>query len=806
MTTVQKSLHWKAFILALGISTAVFLPFIIYNGGYFIFIGDFNAQQIPFYKLVHQAVREGAFGWSWTTDLGANFIASYSFYNLTSPFFWLTIPFPTDWVPFLMAPLLILKNACAALTSYFYIARFVRRKEFAVLGSLLYAFSGFMFYNTFFNHFHEVAVFFPLLLIGMEDLVQKGRRGFFAVAVAVNAAVNYWFFIGSAVFCVLYFFFRCTDKKWGASFKKFCWVAFEAVLGMGLSLFVFLPAVLGIMGNPRTTSENLLSGWSFWLYWHEERLPAIVGSFLFPPHVPSRPVMFPNHGAKWSSLSAWLPLFGATGMLAYLTSARRSWLKKLIAACLLIAVIPGLNSLFILLNNSYYTRWFYMLILLMSLATVLAMERRGMDYLRGVKWSAGITAGMVLAVGFTPIKEEDKWKIGLASDMPTFWLYAFFTGACLVGTWLLIRRFKNTRQMPRVAIAGVCAVSVLFGWIYFIDGKNARSSDNWLIENGINGKNMVQFPEDESFVRTDFYSTIENLGMYWDRPTIQAFHSIVPVSLMELYPEVGVTRDVSSKPDTKLYALRSLLSVRWLLIEERNEEQSPMPGYSYVRPDGNFNLYENDNFVPMGFAFDHYITRETFDGTAKDYRCRLLLKGLLLDEEAIVRHGDILTELSDKKADTLSEDAFVADCADRRRQASYQFRTDNRGFDCKILLSKENLVFFSVPYDKGWSATVNGEPVPIEKVDIGFMAVRAPQGDNDIRFTYRTPGLTVGLLVSGASFLILAGYLLLSYRLRRRPAPAIRYEMLQTPQEERQISFEELLHQDKAQDRPQEEE
>ena len=115
-------------------------------------------------------------------------------------------------------------------------------------------------------------------------------------------------------------------------------------------------------------------------------------------------------------------------------------------------------------------------------------------------------------------------------------------------------------------------------------------------------------------------------------------------------------------------------------------------------------------------------------------------------------------------------------------------------------------MFFSVPYDNGWSATVNGEPVPIEKVDIGFMAVRAPQGDNDIRFTYRTPGLTAGLLVSGASLLILAGYLLLSYRLRRRPAPAIRYEMLQTPQEERQISFEELLHQDKAQDRPQEEE
>lgn len=491
--------------------------------------------------------------------------------------------------------------------------------------------------------------------------------------------------------------------------------------------------------------------------------------------------------------------------MAYLLMPQRSWLKKMIAACILIALIPGLNSIFILLNNSYYTRWFYALILLMCLATVLAMERRGIDYLRGVKWTAGITVGMVLAVGLTPVKEEGEWKIGLASDMPTFWMYAAFTGVCLLATWLLIRHFKNTRQMPRVAIAGVCAVSVLFGWIYFIDGKNMRSSDEWLIENGINGKDVVQFPDDGNFVRTDFYGTIENLGMYWDRPTIQAFHSIVPVSLMEFYPEVGVTRDVSSKPDTKLYALRSLLSVRWLVIEQRNEEQSPMPGYSYVRTDGNFNLYENDNFVPMGFAFDHYITRETFDATAKDYRCRLLMKGLLLEDDAIARHSDILTKLSDQHADTLSEDAFVADCADRRREALTNLPPTTRALLPKLFCQRKTWCFSAFPMTKAGCATVNGQPAQIEKVDIGFMAVRAPAGDSTIRFTYRTPGLGVGLLASGISLVVLAGYLLLSYQLRRRPAPSISYTVLQTPEEAHQLSFEELLKKEKTENQSREE-
>lgn len=66
------------------------------------------------------------------------------------------------------------------MTSYFYIKRFVKDQYYAVIGSILYAFSGFAVYNIFFNHFHEVIVFFPLLLIGVEELVTNNRKGLFA--------------------------------------------------------------------------------------------------------------------------------------------------------------------------------------------------------------------------------------------------------------------------------------------------------------------------------------------------------------------------------------------------------------------------------------------------------------------------------------------------------------------------------------------------------------------------------------------------------------------------------------------------
>ena len=139
----------RAFWIAFATAFLFFIPFILFDNGYFLFYGDFNVQQVPFYQMCHDAVRSGNLGWSWTTDLGANFIGSYTFYLLGSPFFWLTIPFPSEAVPYLMGPLLILKFACASATGAHYIRRYVTRGDAAVLGGLLYAFSGFSVYNIF---------------------------------------------------------------------------------------------------------------------------------------------------------------------------------------------------------------------------------------------------------------------------------------------------------------------------------------------------------------------------------------------------------------------------------------------------------------------------------------------------------------------------------------------------------------------------------------------------------------------------------------------------------------------------------
>ena len=191
--------YLRVFGLAVLLGTIIYLPFLVIDKGMFVYYGDYNVQQIPFYQMCHDMIRSGDVRWNWYTDLGSNFIGSYAFYLIGSPFFWLTIPFPSAAVPYLMAPLMILKLGTASVASFGYLRRFVRDPSYAFLGALMYAFSGYSIYNIFFNHFHEVIAFFPLLLIGIEEFFVEDRRGVFALAVGLMATVNYYFFFGEVV-------------------------------------------------------------------------------------------------------------------------------------------------------------------------------------------------------------------------------------------------------------------------------------------------------------------------------------------------------------------------------------------------------------------------------------------------------------------------------------------------------------------------------------------------------------------------------------------------------------------------------
>ncbi len=813
----KKQLRLMTFMLALFTATALFIPSIVISKGYFIFFGDFNVQQIPFYQYCHEAVRSGSFGWSWQTDLGSDLISSYSFYLLGSPFFWLTIPFPNSFVPYLMAPLLILKFSLAALFAYMYIRRFTARAETAMIGGLLYAFCGFSVYNIFFNHFHEAIVFFPLLLLCLEKFIAEKKRGLLILAVFLCSVTNYYFFFGMVVFTVIYWFVRICSHSFKFKASEFLLMLFECVLGLLLAAALLLPSVMAIVQNSRLSST--MNGWGAILYGKEQIFLNVIQCFFFPPDLPARPIFFPGAEVKWSSLGGWLPLFGMTGVITYLMSEKKgTWLRRIIIICAFMALVPILNSAFSMFNTAYYARWFYMPILMMCLATALSFEDLEVNWKSAWRWSFGITAALTLVIGLFPKTKEDKLSLGLYTDAATnpikyvyqlirhtindsykvdgdyqdlrFWVTSAIAILSLFAVKALIPSIKSRNvKIFKPIIAMVCVVSVVYSVFFLVSGQShSYDIEEVMINNLIEG-NVTLETEDDEFARIDVYDGVDNTGLYLGYPSINFFHSIVSPEIMEFYNYIGVPRSVGSRPELSYNALRSFLSVKYLLDPEisgskdfETETGEPqISGFVYDSTQNGYKIYRNENYIPMGFTYDYYVTEEQIEDYTKQQKNNIMLKALLIDKKDLAVANRYLKNIqtdyylrtyeTGKLAINFDSATVAADSKSRASKSAYSFNCNSNGFTAKINMEKDNLVFFSVPAADGWTATVNGTKAEILKVNKGFMAVAAPAGDNTIVFRYETPGLAVGILVTAATAVVTIIYLS-AVAIKRKKYPA----------------------------------
>lgn len=766
-------------MLLCALTAAIFfLPFYIIDGGFFHYAGDFNSQQISFYRYMNGFIKgagypDGMAGaarstFSWATDLGSGAMNAYSFYLYGSPFFWLSLIFPQNWLPYLMVPLLVLKFAVAGGGAYRYLCRYVRRSDHAVLGACLYAFSGFSIYNVFFNHFIDVVALFPWMLWALDETLyeQEEHYGLFAFWVGVNLLNNYFFFIGQVLFLVIYFICKLTTKDFPMNVRLFVRLAFESLLGAALGFVLLWPAVLSILQNPRTI--DLSSGWGFLTYSKVQQYLAILLSWLLPPDSPYITSIWSEGIIKWTSMSAYLPLCSLAGAMAYWRARKGDSKKRIVATCAIFALVPVLNSAFYALNSSYYARWYYMPVLILCAMTASALESPDISAdeldapVRGIGWLMVAT----LAFALVPVQDGDtkKWSLGVLQNPGQYAAVLSFGIGGLILYRLLCRRWWGSRAFARRMTAVVLAFACAFSMVHIGIGKFGQwHTDSDLVEQYTSAiKLKDDLPEGDW--RVDTYKTHDNLGLWLDKSSLQYFGSTAAPSILSFYPALGVKRDVRSEPDISNYALRGLLSVKYLITTPEKQEDflaAADDGWSYYDTKDGFMLYENENYVPMGFTYDYYITEESYETTVKNTRANLLMRALVLSEEDAEAYGKYLEKLPEAKLDDLWYDTYVSDCADRRASACSSFRMTNSGFHAEITLKKDDLVFFSVPYDDGFTACVNGKEADIVRVDEGLMAVLAPAGENTIDFVYQADGYSLASKVSLAAlavFVLYAGY------------------------------------------------
>ena len=88
-----------------------------------------------------------------------------------------------------------------------------------------------------------------------------------------------------------------------------------------------------------------------------------------------------------------------------------------------------------------------------------------------------------------------------------------------------------------------------------------------------------------------------------------------------------------------------------------------------------------------------------------------------------------------------------------------------------IHAQEDQTLFFSIPYDKGWTVKIDGKKVKTKALGKAFLTVKAPEGKHKVSLTYVSAGFKEGAILSVAGFAI---FILIMLFFQRKKKAAVK--------------------------------
>lgn len=761
---------YKVFLVALLISFCTILPILIQSGWNLYMVGDYMTQQIPFIKESRRMFLSGTPFWSWNTFLGANYLGSYSFYVYGSPFFWPLVILPERFLGTGLAAMFVLKHGVAAWTAFLYLKKHVRSELYAAAGSFMYAFSFFSMDSTFYYHFLDVIALFPLVLYFTDEVLDNGKTYLLFLVSLVNALVNYYFYIGTSIFFLIYLIVRvCSSEKY--KFKD----GFRCLMFYGLgglaSAVILLPSALTLLETDKATSSHknmLLAG----VYAIPHIFKIIKGLILPSEGILSSAVGF-NY-AQYCSTTAFLPLFGAFFWITELKGKSKTWSTRLMKICLLITVIPFGNGVFNLFSNMRYTRWWYCLVLILVLVSINVIENLQQSeedpkpkYKFAVRLITILTfvfyvlLGVAKAIWVYVLRCQNKIEVvriigrylsGNSFDKEYIMrdLRYFLAFGVLVvlsyGVLMIMIKKKFIFDPKKVAVttAVVCLLSYS---LYLQNEIYTYRADNRDFVSA-----QAQTEETSYTSRTMNKMSYANYSMIINEPTISTFNSFKSHATSQFCRIAGY--EVGSMPTTKPFfntqAIQTVLNTSKVIEKDKTE-------------------HEAEYYVPFGYTYDYYVIDDGIEFTKNkkenNRRIELMTKACYVSKENEKKISGLLQKFDENETFDWKKES-----AERKASACTSFEMNSSGFKAVSEGNKERLVYFSIPNDTGWQVKVNGKDTDIVEINGRMIGVIVPPGRADIEVDFVPPGLKAGASVSAVVFIGVSAYCLIDWQRKKKKA------------------------------------
>ena len=781
---------------------------------------DMYHQYCPFFtEFLNKLQSGGSLQYSWNLGLGSDFVSLYAYY-LASPLNFLILLCPKSHVIEFMTLLIILKISASGLTFFLYIrhhyklvgkdGRMHKNQVIpAIVFSTAYALSGFVAAYSWDIMWMDCIAMFPLIMIGLERLVQEKKAGLYYITLALCIFCNYYISIMICIFLVFAFVLLFVSKKKGkgGAVLRFGWYS---LLAGASSAILLLPeiAVLSVSGSaeggfPKTAEFyfNILAELG--------RGAAVTSVYTGNDHWPNL------YAGAFSLFLVWI----------YVLNRRISWKEKVprIAMLAFFLVSFAENQLDYIWHGMHFPQalpgrqsFLYSFVLL-SMGFADVRKRKGTKI-----WHiavAAIVSMMLLLLAGWYGDETVTEPVSLVITALFICVYAV--------TFVLTKITGKKKRLAFAQFAVFVAVAELA--INMAATGFGTTSRVAYTEKQTDYENLLETAkEDNEETGSGFYRVedterkTKNDDSLYGYASATIFSSLMNLDVSHLFQSLfmeGGKNFYCYNGATPLSS--SLFSVKYMLSDSALEES---PYRTLIGGSGSSFLYRNNYSLPLGFVMDEQAIANWTSSTADRMASLNSLTSALGAEGQMLYPATCVTDANagDTTIDIAEDGYYYADyvsCTSdtltvnrsdgwtkqysktshrylielgeckagdeihilNSNMESIEFQvyqlnekvvqqafdtlnaqtmqlTDmtDRKIEGKIQVQNAGRLILSVPADEGWTLYVDGKETEIEPLADALVGVHLEKGSYTIKLCYTTPGLKVGAGISlGAVILFL---------------------------------------------------
>ncbi len=766
--------------LLLLIGCIVFKDYLLFKNVYFfkgVASDSYNAAYPFLYNAADYIHQYGLPKWSFSFGMGQSIFP----FILRDPFDIFLYIAGKDDIYYGMVCKEFLKIICGGIVFYYYLRTLALSTYVSMVGSLLFAFCGFMIVGSCWNLFTFEAFNMALLLLAFELLFTRRKWYLFPVAIfliCISQPFNLYVY---GLFLIGYILLRLLQtsrfdiKTFLALFSQMLGLS---VLGILLSGPFLVENIMQILESPRGSGHNT--------YTHLLASSAVFGT-------PDKWQMGTDVLRFFSSdlagsgdfFNGWhnfleAPMFycGLPCLLlfpqvfAFLERRLKIAFFIFISIWLLPIAFPWFRYAFWLFSGDYYRAYSFFVaffVLYYSLHALAAIIKNGKISVITLVVTLTLLFAL-LNYPFFPDKSILYWP---EKAIPVHFLYVFVSIMLIVYS-VTLYLMGRPASIPIMKYVFLFMVVFELAFLSRITVSNIEqtSASELTQRKGYNDYTLeaVRYlrQTDHSFYRIDksysssparFGSPNDALAQgYRGTGSYNPFNQLHTIMYMQL---MGVISKESENESRWSFGLvnRSVLEmenrVKYVLAKN---DVKPFWRYAFdsVTQLGDVKIFRNKYVLPFGYTYETYIKESDFSGLSNSQKDQVSMKACVVADNAGGNLGDMKefhltdtmcaspldTMFYTRAAHELSKDTLVLSAFDETHIAG------------SIELSKDKMIYLSVPWDGGWNLKVDG--VRRDKIVLngGMTGVMLTKGKHTIEMVYNIRYFNTGILLSVAGLLL----------------------------------------------------